>query len=36
VQTVIAWGWIDDPEKQLVAIDRLLALLWRLNHPRRR
>jgi four helix bundle protein len=35
VETAIAWGWIDGAEKQLAAIDRLLALLWRLNHPRR-
>jgi four helix bundle protein len=35
VQTAIAWGWIDDAEKQLATIDRLLALLWRLNHPRK-
>lgn len=34
VQTAIAWGWIDEASKQLAAIDRLLALLWRLNHPR--
>lgn len=33
IQTAMAWGWIDDAEKQLTAIDRLLALLWRLNHP---
>ncbi|HSN20532.1 MAG TPA: four helix bundle protein [Usitatibacter sp.] len=30
-----AWGWIDDPERARAILDRLLALLWRLTHPRR-
>lgn len=34
LQTAIAWGWIADAKEQLAALDRLLALLWRLNHPR--
>lgn len=33
VQTAIAWGWIEDASPQLKVLDRLLALLWRLNHP---
>jgi len=35
IHTAIAWGWIDDGAEPLAALDRLLALLWRLNHPRR-
>jgi len=35
IHTAIAWGWIEDASKQLAALDRLLALLWRLNHPQR-
>ena len=34
LHTAIAWGWIEDATKQLAELDRLLALLWRLNHPR--
>ena len=29
-----AWGWIDGAEKARAVLDRLLALLWRLTHPR--
>jgi len=29
-----AWGWIQDAEAPLEILDRLLALLWRLTHPR--
>ena len=29
-----AWGWIDDAHAPLQILDRLLALLWRLTHPR--
>lgn len=35
MDTALAWGWITDAHDQLAALDRLLALLWRLNHPRR-
>jgi hypothetical protein len=35
VQTAIAWGWIEDASPQLKVLDRLLAILWRLNHPAR-
>jgi len=34
VQTALAWGWIEDARPQLETIDRLLALLWRLTHPK--
>lgn len=34
LHTAIAWGWIGDATQQLAELDRLLALLWRLNHPR--
>jgi four helix bundle protein len=34
LQTAIAWGWIEDAAEPLVVLDRLLALLWRLTHPR--
>ena len=29
-----AWGWIESAERALAILDRLLALLWRLTHPR--
>jgi four helix bundle protein len=28
------WGWIDDTANVRAILDRLLALLWRLTHPR--
>ena len=34
LQTAIAWGWIEDVAEPLEKLDRLLALLWRLTHPR--
>lgn len=34
LQTAIAWGWIEDASEPLAKLDRLLALLWRLTHPR--
>jgi four helix bundle protein len=34
LHTALAWGWIEDAAPQLAALDRLLALLWRLTHPR--
>jgi four helix bundle protein len=34
LQTELAWGWLDDASAALAVIDRLLALLWRLTHPR--
>ena len=34
LQTAIAWGWIEDASEALGKLDRLLALLWRLTHPR--
>jgi len=30
-----AWGWIESSAKVGAILDRLLALLWRLTHPRR-
>jgi len=32
--TAVAWGWLTDPSEALALLDRLLALLWRLTHPR--
>ena len=29
-----AWGWIDESREPRDLLDRLLALLWRLTHPR--
>ena len=29
-----AWGWIDDARAPREVLDRLLAILWRLTHPR--
>ena len=34
LRTAIAWGWIEDAAEPLAVFDRLLALLWRLTHPR--
>jgi four helix bundle protein len=34
LQTAIAWGWIENASEPLEKLDRLLALLWRLTHPR--
>ena len=34
LETAIAWGWIEDASEPLRHLDRLLALLWRLTHPR--
>ena len=34
LQTALAWGWIEDASASLAVIDRRLALLWRLTHPR--
>jgi four helix bundle protein len=32
--TAEAWGWIEGASKAFEQLDRLLALLWRLTHPR--
>ncbi|HUS28827.1 MAG TPA: four helix bundle protein [Kofleriaceae bacterium] len=32
--TAVAWGWLEDASEVLARLDRLLALLWRLTHPR--
>jgi four helix bundle protein len=29
-----AWGWIADAREPTAILDRLLAILWRLTHPR--
>jgi four helix bundle protein len=29
-----AWGWIDEAREPREILDRLLAILWRLTHPR--
>ena len=34
IKTALAWGWIEEAEEPLAVLDRLLALLWRLTHPR--
>ena len=34
LETAIAWGWLEDASEALGKLDRLLALLWRLTHPR--
>ena len=34
LKTAIAWGWLEDASEALGKLDRLLALLWRLTHPR--
>ena len=34
LQTAAAWGWLEDASEALAKVDRLLALPWRLTHPR--
>jgi len=34
IQTAQAWGWIDDASGIEPVLDRLLALLWGLTHPK--
>lgn len=34
LQTAVAWGWIDEAIAAPAVLDRLMALLWRLRHPR--
>src|SRR4051812_14064757 len=36
VQTALAWGWVEPATAtdSLAVLDRLLALLWSLTHPR--
>jgi four helix bundle protein len=34
LQTAVAWGWIDVASAAPGVLDRLMALLWRLRHPR--
>ncbi len=34
LQTATAWGWLGDDVMPAAVLDRLLALLWRLTHPR--
>jgi len=29
-----AWGWIEQSDQSLAIMDRLLALLWKLTHPK--
>ena len=36
LQTAVAWSWIDADVAAPVVLDRLMALLWRLRHPRLR
>ena len=35
LEVASAWGYIDDVDAVKQTLDRLLALLWRLNHGRR-
>ena len=34
LDTAIGWGYIDQPRDALAVLDRLLALLWGLTHPK--
>ena len=34
LRTAVAWGWMEPPGAALGVLDRLMALLWRLRHPR--
>jgi len=35
LQTAVAWGWIEPWMAAPAVLDRLMALLWRLRHPRK-
>ena len=35
LQTAVAWGWIEPDGAAPIVLDRLMALLYRLRHPRR-
>src|SRR5689334_991400 len=34
LELACAWGWVEDTEEPNRILDRLLAILWRLTHPR--
>ena len=34
LQLARAWGWIEEARAPSAILDRLLALIWRLTHPR--
>jgi len=34
LDVAVAWGWLADASAPRAILDRLLALLWRLTHPR--
>jgi four helix bundle protein len=34
LEVACAWGWIEDVRAPREILDRLLAILWRLTHPR--
>ena len=34
LHSAVAWGWIEQPQEIVIVVDRMLALLWRLTHPR--
>jgi four helix bundle protein len=34
LRTAVAWGWIEAESAAPAVLDRLMALLWRLRHPR--
>jgi four helix bundle protein len=35
LHTAVAWGWVGHPGTALAVLDRLLALLWGLTHPKK-
>lgn len=34
LEVACAWGWIDESSAPRQLLDRLLAIMWRLTHPR--
>ena len=34
LEVACAWGWLDQAHAPREILDRLLAILWRLTHPR--
>ena len=35
IDLAIAWGWIEQPEEVRALLDRQMALLWNLTHPKK-
>jgi len=34
LELAVTWGWIEPPAATMQVIDRVVAMTWRLSHPR--